>query len=98
MCHERMTNSAVLSLAVLCAVATAAQAGDDRAERAVAAIEKVGGTVQRDESRPGSPVDFVNFSNSRLTDSVMLHLKALPGIRELSVNNAPVTDAGIANL
>ena len=93
---ERMTTSAFLLLAVPCAVATAATAGDDRAERAVAAIEKVGGTVQRDESRPGSPVYAVDFYNSRLTDSVMSHLRALPEIREFHVSNAPITDAGIA--
>ncbi len=85
-------------LTLLCAAIQAATVADERGEQAIAEIEKVGGTVGYDSSRPDRPIVLVEFSKSRANDSVLSHLKAFPELREFRVENAPITDSGLAKL
>ncbi len=106
---DRMTRSMMrartpllISFALVCGAYGAAPPADDRAERAVAEIEKVGGTVGYDESRPDTPVNFVSFYKSRVVDSVLSHLRSLPEVREihelLGLYGTQVTDAGLPHV
>ena len=90
-------------LAVLCVLvagfATVARAEPPTArDRAVAAIEKLGGTVEVDETRPGKPVVGVDLSRSAVTDADLVLLEALPDLEVLDLRLTSIGDAGVAHL
>ena len=74
------------------------QGGDAAHENAVAAIEKRGGQVFRDETSFDRPVIGVNLDETQATDDVLVHLKRFPRIQSLTLDETRVTDAGLANL
>jgi len=67
-------------------------------DRAVAAVEKLGGTVEVDETRPGRPVVGVDLSRSAVTDADLVHLEALPALEVLDLRLTAIGDAGVARL
>ena len=67
-------------------------------ERAIAAIEKVGGKVQRDETLPNKPVGIVTLSKPNITDAQMAHLKGMTELKKLYLGGSKITDAGLENL
>ena len=67
-------------------------------DRAVAAIEKLGGTVEVDETRPGRPVVGVDLSRSAVTDADLVLLEALPDLEVLDLRLTSIGDAGVARL
>ncbi len=71
---------------------------DAEQERAVAAIEKLGGKVGRDEKRPGKPVVRVDLDGPDVTDAALAYLAAFPDLMELSVRRSRVTDVGLGPL
>ena len=80
------------------AKATAEAATKAAAEQAIAEIQKLGGTVNRDEDSPGGPVSEVYFSNLA-TDAGLVHLRALPQLRTLYLFQCTqITDAGLVHL
>jgi hypothetical protein len=93
----------VMTLAFLCVLVGGLTTGG-RAEppnardRAVAAIEKLGGTVEVDETRPGRPVVGVDLSRSSITDADLVLLKALPELEVLDLRLTSIGDAGVARL
>ena len=74
----RASTLLLVSLALVCKACAAGPPTNDRAERAVAEIKKVGGNVVYDSSRPARPVIIVVFRYSRVDDSVLSHLRAFP--------------------
>ena len=66
-----MLVGAVILLACLSGAARADEAS------AVNAVEKLGGTVTRDDKLPGKPVIGVNLNNTRVTDAGLKELKDL---------------------
>lgn len=67
----------VLALSGLC-LGSSARA-DDAEDKAVALVEKLGGTVSRDQKAPGKPVVAVDLSGRKVTDAGVKELKkALP--------------------
>src|SRR5262245_25490030 len=85
---------AVLLLAPAAGIVWAAETE----KQAIAAIEKLGGTISRDEEAPGQPVVEVNFRSSRVTDAGLVHLKVLGQLRKLLLDDTKVTDAGMVHL
>lgn len=77
-------------------------AADEAEDRAVAAVEKLGGHVTRDEAKPGRPVVAVSFTGGfGLSEATDLHLKELAPFKELAtldLSNTKVTNAGLREL
>jgi len=66
--------------------------------KAIAEIVKLGGKVTFDEKSPGKPVIYLDFSESKVTDAGLAHLKQLPTLKSLNLRGTKITDAGLANL
>ena len=86
----------LLSLAVCLAGCGQTQAV--REERAVNAILKLGGNVERDEKLPGRPVVGVNLDLTKATDSDLKDLKELTALKALNLWGTQITDAGLKEL
>ena len=71
---------------------------EETEEQAVAAIEKLGGTIGRDEDKPGKPVVVADLQNTKITDAGLAHLKGLKTLAWLSLNGTKVGDAGLVHL
>jgi hypothetical protein len=69
----------------------------EQEERAIAAIEDLGGRVVRDESVPERPVIEVAFSES-IKDGDLEWLKTFPRLKGLSFSKTGITDSGLARL
>ncbi len=70
----------------------------DAEAKAVAAVERLGGTVTRDEERPGKPVVEVHLGFSQAADADLKELAALKRLQVLALPYTPVTDAGLKEL
>jgi hypothetical protein len=100
----------VLSFTILAAGLSAAPPAKDKAtkeeERAIAAIKKLGGSIERDSKLPGNPVVEVDLSGKQTTDADLAHLKAFPELRKLDLKGNfdresernHLTDAGLKHL
>ena len=67
-------------------------------EKAIEAVEKLGGFCKTDNNRPGQPVVTVFLYNRQATDKVMPYLDAFPELETLDLQNAHITDKGLENL
>ncbi len=63
---------------------------------AIAQIEKLGGKVAIDETRPGNPVIWVSFLGPEVTDAHLGSLKGLTSLESLNLVWTRVTDTGLA--
>lgn len=75
------------------------RAADDEA-KAIKALEKLGGEVERRDNDPAKPVGFVCFDNNPLTDADLKHFAALKDVDWIAVRGGKgvrqnVTDAGL---
>jgi uncharacterized caspase-like protein len=66
--------------------------------KAAAAVERLGGTVTRDEERPGRPVIEVHLSFSKAADADLKELAALKRLQVLVLSFTTITDAGLKEL
>lgn len=66
--------------------------------KAVAEIEELDGKVTIDDKNPGKPVIGVAFSNRKVTDAGLEHLKGLTQLQHLILQNTKITDAGLEHL
>ena len=64
-------------------------------EEAIAAIKKLGGKVEFGSNKA---VVFVDLSNTKVTDSGLVHLKGLANLEHLVLFETKVTDAGLVHL
>src|SRR4051812_30806156 len=74
-----------------------AHGGDGTQERAVAAIEKLGGTVERDHT-PSRHVVSVRLLGDGITDEALEQVKKLADLRELDLAGTRITNDGLAQL
>jgi hypothetical protein len=88
--------SVALSVLVCSAICSAQDDGGrrEKEERAVEAVTGIGGSVMRDEQRPGSPVTYLSLSPE--DDQDLQWVVAFSQLEELSVYHTGVTDAGLA--
>jgi hypothetical protein len=88
-----------LLLVLLCLGFPSSACADEAEEKAVAAITKLGGKVERDDNKEGKPVIVVGLSYSTLTDADLKGLAACPQLRQLVLFRCQkVTDAGLKEL
>src|SRR5262249_39814863 len=71
---------------------------DDAEDRAVKAIEELGGKVTRDEKADGEPVISVDLRGTKVTDAGLKVLKDLRNLQTLELAGTEVTDAGLKDL
>ena len=65
----------------------------------IATIEALGGRVQRDESRSGSPVTTIFlFRSENLKDEDLQLLSAFPSLQTLELSGTAISDAGLKHL
>jgi internalin A len=93
---------ALLLVAIL-ALAAACGAAENADGKTAATITRLGGSLTRDESRPGKPVVEVNFQASstgrKITDADLVHLKDLKHVKVLYLGYVTdTTDAGLKHL
>ena len=70
------------------------------AKGALAAVQKLGATVLRDEQDPGTPVIGIVFMSQKpVTDADLRHLRAFPKLRTLALGGSDkVTAQGLATV
>src|SRR5262249_39823966 len=85
----------LLGLAPWTAVCTRA---DEAEDRAVKAIEKLGGSITRDETATDKPIVSVDLGSTKVTDAGLKHLAGLMQVQMLILNRTGVTDAGLKHL
>ena len=71
---------------------------DDAEDKAVAFVEKLSGTVTRDEKAPGKPVIAVDLRGRKLTDAGLKELTNLKNLTTLNLAGTQVTDVGLREL
>ena len=83
----------VLSLVSAC-LAPAGERGSGETV-AVAAVQKLGGTIETAEGVPGSPAISIDFGWADVTDADLVHLRDLPDLESLRLYHGRITDAGL---
>src|SRR5688572_13762631 len=86
------------AVAVLILCSGSPARADDAEDKAVAFVEKLGGTVTRDEKQPGKPVVSVNLRYRKVTDAGVKELAVFKNLTTLHLNRTGVTDAGVKEL
>ncbi len=71
---------------------------DEAEDKAVKAIEKLGGMITRDEQTDGKPVIGVVFREKNVTDADLKELAALKQLQRLYLGNCKITDKGLKEL
>src|SRR5829696_8166995 len=71
---------------------------DDAEDKVVAFVTKLGGTVDRDETAPGKPINRVDLSGTKVTDAGLKELAPLKNLTVLYLDYTQVTDAGLKEL
>jgi Leucine-rich repeat (LRR) protein len=80
------------------ALSTPRARGDEKSDSAVAAIQKLGGKVERDDKDADKAVVVVNLGITEVKDAELEHLKGLSKLRRLTLNDTPITDAGLDHI
>src|SRR5262249_21300610 len=94
--HWSLTGAAlILALAPWMTVSIRA---DEAEDRAVKAIEKLGGRIIRDEKAKGKPIVGVNLAATPVTDADLKALAGLKQLQRLDLRQTHVTDAGLKEL
>src|SRR5262245_34553348 len=70
----------------------------DPAAKAIAFVEKLGGTVTRDKSLLEDDVDGVDLRHVTVTDAALKELAVITNLKELDRFDTKVTDAGLKHL
>ncbi len=99
--RPRMWTMLACALLLTCGIIRSgkgSQTVDDATEKAIAAIEKLGGKVFQDGIAPDKPVIGVDLDETQATDDALLHLESFPRLQSLSLDETQVTDAGLVHL
>jgi hypothetical protein len=86
-------------LAALALLAAPLALGQERSadeQKASAAVNRLGGKVERDPALPGQPVTVVHIGATGARDADLVPLRVFAELRTLILTYDPVTDAGLA--
>jgi hypothetical protein len=98
---DQLGRLGVMALVIASSIAPAGCTTDPQAEaqdQALAAIQRLGGTFDRDLQLDGEPVVKVDLSGRAAGDANLESLKGLPRLNALILRGTAVTDAGMAVL
>src|SRR5258708_5955641 len=79
-------------------LASAPLRADEAEDKAVAHIEKLGGAVVHDESRPGKPVIEVQLNRCQVTNTDLRALAPLQNLTRLHLRGATIKNADLKEL
>jgi hypothetical protein len=65
---------------------------------AIAAIEKLGGTVKHDSKASGNPVTVIRLQEAQVNDAALVNLGPRAEVQQLYLDRSAVTDAGLIHL
>lgn len=85
----------VYAVALATFALTTVSAYADAQGLSVVAIKKLGGTVERDGGRPGSPVVAVRVANPDFSDADLAVVKNFPGLTRLDLAGTKVGNKGL---
>src|SRR4051812_13458435 len=71
---------------------------DEAEDKAAALVEKLGGTVARDEKWPGKPVIRVELIFTKVADADLKELAPLQNLTSLNLSGTAVTGTGLKEL
>src|SRR5947209_18556338 len=89
----RHRNWIIACAAALCGVGQVR--ADDAEDKAVATVERLGGQVLRNETKPGKPVRQVTLSGKEVTDADLKDLAGFKELEWLTLKNTQVTNASL---
>ena len=84
----------LLLLLVSCAAADDDPKPD--AATAIAALEKIGASIERDDKEADKPVVAVDFYGTKAKSAALVDLEAFPQLRKLNLYFAEIGDEGLA--
>ena len=67
-------------------------------EAAVALVEKLGGQVETDSTRPGNPVIKVDLHGTKVTDADLAVIASLTDLEQLDLRLTTIGDEGVVHL
>ena len=88
----RVSRIAAISMFIVLLGTTTARADD---EAAIAALQKIGGKIERDDKAPEKPVKTVNLGVTQADDGALGSVKGFSKLEKLTLNNTKITDAGL---
>jgi hypothetical protein len=94
----KTTRWSLTGAALLLALTTVPVRADEAEDKAVKAIEKLGGIITRDEKVKGKPIVSVGITRDDVTDALLKHLAGLKQLQTLDLSLTKVTDAGLKHL
>ena len=94
--HRSLTAAALLL--ALSPWTTVSIRADEAEEKAVKAIQKLGGSIYRDMKAKDKPIVAVVMRGPKVTDAGLKHLAGLKQLRKLDLTGTKVTDKGKADL
>jgi hypothetical protein len=71
---------------------------DQAEDKAVALIQKLGGKIERDDKRAGSPVVTIDLKSQKIKDADLACLADLREVTSLKLDNTGLTDEGLKHL
>src|SRR5262249_33436310 len=71
---------------------------DEAEDKAVKAIQELGGRIARDQKAKGKPIIRVYLSGTDVTDGELKHLAGLQQLQMLDLMSTQVTNAGLKHL
>ena len=94
--HRSLTGAALL-LALVPWTAVCMRA-DEAEDKAVEAIQKLGGRITWDMKVKGKPIVILDLTSTNVTDAGLKHLAGLKQLQKLVLNSTMVTDAGLKHV
>jgi hypothetical protein len=79
-------------------LALATYAADEVEDKAIADIMKLGGKIERDDKKPGSPVIAVDLSGKKVKDADLKCLKTFGELKSLKLDDTRITDDGLKHV
>lgn len=71
---------------------------DSARDKAIAALQRVGGRITVDETATGKPVVAVDFRRHKILDGDLKYLATFTELKKLDLYDTGITDAGLAHL
>jgi len=90
--------AAILILITIAVPPATAQASRPAEDQAIAALEKRGGRVFRDETLPHRPITMIDLDETESTDEDLVNLEVFSSIQSLSLDGTRISDAGLAHV